>query len=350
MWAISPTGAAGTSTVTPWPRDLDRVRDAAPWAFVLAAATAYVLALCAALAITPRGVASFLVDPAPGVAALWLSTYAGGTRRRPDRTAWTAVAIILLAGPCLLIATGQPAGTAWQHGPVALILAGTTVLTWRRLLRPRRGGAVAGVWRLLVTGFVAVLPALGLTAVIAQPDLPPVVWLAWAAKATAGIVGPVLLGPALLERSTRALSTTRVVRIVPLLAATAVVGVVEVLADQRLYLLIPLLVWAASTLTVRGTASYVVAALVLALRSAPEGTGPFAVGGLADQTLTANTVVLVFVGVSLTLVRAREERAAGAGDGADPRGRRGGAAAQHRHRGHPGRGRHPRRPPQRRPG
>lgn len=317
MWTVRLAGAGDDSpdgrAVIPWSPSLARLHDTAPWVCVAAAATTYLLGICAALALTPRGVPACLIDPAPGIAALWLSTATERTRWWRVRTSWAAAAVILVGGPALLAGAGQPLPLVLLHGPVTLTVAGVAVLAWRHLLRPQRAGAVLGMWRLLVTGVVAVLPVLVVVPLVAQADgreVPTVAWLAWAAKVTAGVVGPVLIGPALLARASGVLRGPRAARVVPLLLTTALIGAVDVLADQRLYLVIPLLVWAAATLTVRGTAAYVLLILAIVLRGAPVGAGPFAVGGSADRSLTANTVVLVVVGVALALVRAREERAA----------------------------------------
>ena len=356
MWSIGMADGsavpAGSAPHRHWPASLERLRDSNPHGYFVAWSVLYLLAVQSALTLTPAGAPYGLIDPAPGVAALWLSTSARSPRWWRDRATWPAAAVVVLTGPVLLLVAGHAPALALGHGPFALAAATATLLLWHYALRPRQGGVVAGVWRLLITGLLA-----GLTSLVAVPWVPTtqaptatlLIALTWAARVTAGLVGPLLIGQALLAPSLRGAerldvsapgdagpqaaqaqaqaqarrertplhepvrartARSRIVGAVPLLAATAVVGSAQILADQRLYLCIPLLVWAASTLSVRGTAGYVVVVLVLVLREAPAAVGPFAAGGLLDRTLTASTVVLVVVGVTMTLAGARAERSA----------------------------------------
>jgi len=314
MWTISPTGdtrqGRGGDDGTPWSTILLRLRAASPWGFWAAAATTYVLALLVGLALTPTGAPYPLADPAPGVAALWLSSYSHQPRWWRDRAARAAAATILLAGPALFAGAGADPVLALSHGPTTLAVAATTIAIWTLLLRPGRG-AMAGIWRLLLTAGAAgglTLFVVPLVAPAGPGGLPPV-WLAWLIRATAGVFVPVLIGHALLAPASGVLRRARLSQLLPLLAATAVGGGVEVLADQRLYLMIPLVVWAAAALTERGAAAYALVALAVVLRGAAGDAGPFALGGMTDRTLTVNTVALVLVGVAMTLARTRAERA-----------------------------------------
>ena len=312
MWT-RPVRTGGDPASTSWPRALARLRCAAPWSFWAAATELYLMSLGAGLAITPPHSTYALIDPAPGIAALWMATHLPVPAWWRERAAW-ATATTVLGG-----ATGAALirGLSWHAALVqaggTLVAALATALLWRHVPRRASLGAVAGIWRLVVVCALGAVPAM-----LALPPLagthpsfgPAALGLAWYARAATGLLVPLLLGDALLASRSSDLRRAPLATLAPLLGGTLAVGTVSLVADQRPYLLIPLVVWAASTLTVRGTAAYVVLVLGLALQSAPTGTGPLAVGGFVDRTLTANIFVMVVAGIGMTLARAREERAA----------------------------------------
>lgn len=284
-----------------------------PRVFWLSGATAYLLAVVVSLVLTPPDSPHPLVDPAPGVAALWFS----GVLRRPGLRRpwpeWAAAASVVLAPVLAQAWVAKGPATGLLHGTATLSSALVMVAASRRLLESRRISGSAALWRYPVCGAAAAAASMPWVLVFSGTAAAPSTagaWLAWGMAAVAGTVVPVLLGRALLADRGTALRPAPARTVFPLVAAALVAGSLDIVADQRLYLLIPLLVWAASTLTVPGTAAYTLLVLGLALRGATSAAGPFAIGNIADRTLTVNTVAIVLAGTAMALAEARAERAA----------------------------------------
>lgn len=311
MWTLTPRGLAdGSACTVSRSCAMARLRAAAPRGFWGIATILYLVVVLLDRALVPAGSPYALLDLAPGAAAVWLSTHVRVPGWWRDRSLLGPVGTILLAGPVAHAAHGVPPAAALLHGPLTLAAAGTTVLAWKYLLRPRQRGAVANVGGILIAAACGAMAAMAaMPSVTGGEGDGPGLALAWFVRAVAGIVSPVLLGHALLAARNRILPLAQPTTVVPLIVAAILVGTSELVTDQRPYLFIPLVVWAASTLTVRGTAAYSLLVLVLAMRTAQAATGPFAVGSLVDRSLTANVFVLVVVGLAMTLSTAREERA-----------------------------------------
>ncbi len=296
---------------------------------LLAGSGFYVLALVVGSGTAVVGAPFDRVEqilPAVGVAALWLSGHV-------ERPCWwrhgdtrVAAAIIVLTPLALTFHDGR-GGTVGlmeglMRGGVVLTQAIVSVLAARRWARP--GGArgdVGELWRLglaCLAGAVAAAP-FGVFEVsrhvvasggplVATGAESSVEWLLRGSAAAFCALG---LRRALRTEPSGLLQPARRLTTLGLGLATVVTCLAVAPANPRLYLFLPVALWAATTLTVRGVAMHTSALLAVATWLERPGAAQESLGAGAawDHGLTLNSFAVVVVGVSLAVVYERQERA-----------------------------------------
>ncbi len=264
--------------------------------------------------------------PAVGVAVLWLSGHV-------ERPCWwrhgdtRVVAAIIVLTPLALTFHDGRGGTAGlmeglMRGGAVLTQAIVSVLAARRWARP--AGARGGVGELsrlslaCLAGAVAAAPfgVFEVSRYVVASGGPLVATGAessveWLLRGSAAAFCALGLRRALRTESSGLLQPAGRLTTLGLGVATVVTCLAVAPANQRLYLFLPVALWAATALTVRGVAMHTSALLAVATWLGRPGAAQDSLGAGAawDHGLTLNSFAVVLVGVSLAVVYERQERA-----------------------------------------